>query len=38
MRDKEEWYIHEAPRIVSDEAWDTVNDIIRKQEKKRYSL
>lgn len=35
MRDKSEWYIHEAPRIVSDEVWDEVNDIIRKQEKEK---
>ncbi|MCI2230304.1 recombinase family protein [Polaribacter sp. MSW13] len=35
MRDKEEWYIHEAPRIVSDEVWDEVNAIIQKQEKEK---
>ncbi len=35
MRDKEEWYIHEAPRIVSDEVWDEVNSIIQKQEKEK---
>jgi site-specific DNA recombinase len=35
MRDNKEWYIHEAPRIVSDELWDEVNHIINKQEKGR---
>jgi len=35
IRDKEDWYIHEAPRIVSDEIWDEVNQIISKQEKER---
>jgi len=35
IRDKEEWYIHEAPRIVSDELWDEVNLLITKQEKGR---
>lgn len=33
IRDKEDWYFHEAPRIVSDELWDEVNHIISKQEK-----
>lgn len=35
IRDKKEWYIHEAPRIVSDEIWEEVNHIINKQEKER---
>ena len=35
IRDKEEWYIHEAPRIVSDAVWDEVNHIIKEQEKGR---
>lgn len=35
IRNKEDWYFHEAPRIVSDELWDEVNHIISKQEKER---
>ncbi|MCL7753064.1 recombinase family protein [Polaribacter sp. Z022] len=35
IRDKKEWYIHKAPRIVSDELWDEVNLLITKQEKGR---
>ena len=35
MRDKEEWYIHEAPRIVTDDVWDEVNAIIQEQEKEK---
>lgn len=35
IRDKEDWYFHEAPRIVSDELWEEVNHIISKQEKER---
>jgi site-specific DNA recombinase len=35
MRDQSERYIHEAPRIVSDDVWDEVNAIIRKQEKEK---
>lgn len=32
LRDTNEWYIHEAPAIVSEELWNDVNDIIKKYE------
>ena len=32
---KEEWFIHKAPRIVSDEIWQKANDILDEQEKSR---
>lgn len=32
LRDSNEWFIHEAPIIVSEELWQEVNDIIDKFE------
>ena len=32
LRDSSEWYVHEAPPIVSEELWQEVNDIINKYE------
>ncbi|MFY0602699.1 MAG: recombinase family protein [Flavobacteriaceae bacterium] len=32
LRDSSEWYFHEAPQIVSEELWESVNDIIHKYE------
>lgn len=32
LRDSSEWYIHDAPAIVSTELWDSVNEIIRNYE------
>ena len=32
LRDSSEWYVHEAPAIVSEELWQEVNDIIYKYE------
>jgi site-specific DNA recombinase len=32
LRDTSEWYIHEAPAIVSKELWQQVNDIIDRYE------
>jgi len=35
LKPEEEWFYHDAPRIVSDELWEKVNDIITLQEKSR---
>jgi site-specific DNA recombinase len=34
-RSEDKWYLHKAPRIVSDELWDQVNQIIINNENKR---
>lgn len=33
LRDPKEWYLHDAPAIVSEELWQEVNDIIDNYEK-----
>lgn len=35
LKPKDEWYFHECPRIVSDELWQQVNDILDEQDKNR---
>ncbi len=32
LRDSSEWYFHQAPKIISEELWQEVNDIIHKYE------
>lgn len=32
LRDPKEWFLHDAPAIVSEELWQEVNDIINKYE------
>jgi len=32
LRDSKEWFFHEAPPIVTEELWQSVNDIIHKYE------
>lgn len=34
LKPEAEWYLHKAPRIVSDEVWDEVNAILTRQREK----
>ncbi|REE80699.1 site-specific DNA recombinase [Lutibacter oceani] len=38
FKPREEWIFHECPRIVSDDLWQKVNDILDKQDSNRQPI